>query len=259
MIHECFRHFRGVGPRTDQALRTGGFSNWGDCHGRRQDLPFSGSRRDRFLQEIERSARALEEEDIEFFVKAFPTAEHWRILGRYFHRATFIDMETTGLAWQFSHASVISAYHNGKMSNFVYGENLDDFLALVDQSELLVTFNGNSFDIPFLEKTFNIPTLGCPHVDLRWIAWHRGYRGGLKQIERLLGIHRPPSVDGIDGFEAVNLFYRWQGGDPAARDTLVRYCATDVLTTYLVAERLLNECGCSVGVSDPAAMLARAG
>ena len=259
MIRECFRHFRGIGPRTDELLKANGFASWDDCPGRADDLPFGGARRERFFSEIERCVRALDEDDIEFFVKAFPTAEHWRILGRYFHRATFLDVETTGLAWQFSHASVISAYRAGRMFNYVYGENMDDFLNLAEDSELLVTFNGNSFDIPFLEKTFNVPSLGCPHVDIRWIAWHRGYRGGLKQIERQLGIMRPPSVEGIDGFEAVNLFYRWQGGDLPARDTLVRYCATDVLATYLAAERLLGECGCDVGLSDPAAVLSRAG
>ena len=114
-----------------------------------------------------------------------------------------------------------------------------------------MTFNGNSFDIPFIEKTFNIPSLDRPHVDLRWIAWHGGFRGGLKSIERQMGIRRPSRIEGIDGFEAVDLFYKWQCGDADARDSLITYCKADVIATSLVAERLLALNGSSVTTSDP--------
>jgi len=138
---------------------------------------------------------------------------------------------------------VIAAYHRQKLHTFIYEENLDDFLQLVDQSSLLVAFNGNSFDIPFLENSFNIPTIGCPHIDLRWIFYHQGYRGGLKMIEKQLGIRRPASVLNVDGYEAVLLFDRWQSGDSSARIKLIRYCQTDVLATYLTAGRLLQKIG----------------
>jgi uncharacterized protein YprB with RNaseH-like and TPR domain len=254
LIQECFRHVRGVGPKTALLLNERGFISWDDCAGREHELPLNGERRTRFIMEMQQSARALEENDIGYFISSFPTSEHWRILARYFRSATFIDVETTGLSWHTSHASVITALHRGGMHAFKYGENLEAFLDLAEEAELLVTFNGNCFDIPFLERTFNIPSICCPHIDLRWVAWHRGHSGGLKCIERGMGLGRPSYLEGIDGLEAVDLFNRWMTGDAHAMETLVRYCAADTISTYLLAERLLAQSGCGIKLSDPSRM-----
>ncbi len=252
MIRGCFRHLTGIGPRTAEALSGCGFATWEDCMANENTLPFNGKRRKRFLAEVSESASALGANDIRYFTSSFPAAEQWRILNDYFGAAAFIDVETTGLSRNSCHASVIAAYYRGELHSFVYGENLDDFLSFADGADLIVTFNGSSFDIPFIEKTFNIPSLDRPHVDLRWVAWHRGFRGGLKSIERQMGIRRPSRIEGIDGFEAVDLFYKWQAGDREARESLITYCEADVIATSLVAERLLAMNNAGRGVSDPA-------
>ncbi len=259
MIQGCFRHVQGIGPRTAQLLHESGIVTWEDCVTRQESIPFNGKRRSTLVEHIKKSINSLEVGDIRFFTASFPTSEQWRILAEYLDTATFVDVETTGLSWNYCHASVISAYHRGNVHSFVYGENLDDFLSLADEAELLVTFNGNCFDIPFIERTFNIPSLTCPHVDLRWIAWHSGYRGGLKSIEKLMGIRRPQHIEGIDGFEAVDLYYRWQQGDLSSRELLIRYCEADVLATYLVAERVLSGIGCGIELTPPEEAFSRIG
>jgi uncharacterized protein len=259
LIQGCFKHLPGIGPRTASALAVIGISSWDDCLARENEIPFRGRRRSEFMENVRQSIRARDERDLHYFTESFPTSEHWRILADYFPSATYIDVETTGLSWHYSHVSVIAAYHRGELHSFVYGKNLDDFLDLADEADFLVTFNGKCFDIPFLEKTFNIPSIGCPHVDLRWIAWHEGYRGGLKSIERQMGIRRPSSVEGIDGFEAVELFYRWQRGDDSALYRLVDYCRADVLATCMVAGRLLNRRGCDIRPAGPEELFALLG
>ncbi len=251
MIGGCFRHIRGIGSKTDAALRGRGLTSWHECLSREGDIPFNGRRRMAFLDSVRTSLDALGARRIAFFTASFPTSEHWRILSEYFDDATFIDVETTGISWHASQVSVIAALHRGKLYSFVQGENLDDFLDCADEADLVVTFNGNSFDIPFLERAFNVPAICGAHVDLRWIAWHLGYRGGLKAIERKMEIRRPSHIEGIDGFEAVELYYRWLKGDAHARQTLIRYCMGDVISTRLVAERLLNLSGCDNEVSNP--------
>ncbi|NQU66215.1 MAG: ribonuclease H-like domain-containing protein [SAR324 cluster bacterium] len=203
----------------------------------------SQARKDQFLATIRASLAALQRHDLRYLIRALPTREHWRILETCFSEATFFDIETTGLSSYDSFTTVIVAYHQQELHTFVYGENLEDFLRLVDESRLLVAFNGNSFDIPFLENSFNIPDIGCPYIDLRWIFYHQGYSGGLKAIEKKMSLQRPAAVRHVDGQEAVLLFSRWQRGDRMARSKLIQYCQTDVLTTYLTAGLLLKEMG----------------
>lgn len=250
MIAECFTHCPGIGPGTDNRLRDKGFYSWQDCLEKPEGLPLGERRRDELLAVLHRSEKARLDGEIAWFVENYPPREHWRILAEYFKEATFFDIETTGLSWHESHASVITALHRGEVFVFRHGENLDDFLDCVDEARLLVTFNGNCFDIPFLEKTFNIPDLGRPHVDLRWVAYHRGYRGGLKYIEEVMGISRPAGLVGVDGYEAVDLYYRWKAGSEEAGETLTAYCIADTLSTCLVSQRLIDEYGFPVEVDD---------
>lgn len=239
MIDQTFLHCTGIGPKTESRLKALGLHTWSDCISRAETLPFSAVKRTAFLRQIEESQTALTSHDIGYLVHRFPIKEHWRILASYFDQATFFDIETTGLSSFDSIITLIVAYHKGQLHTFLFQENLDDFLALVEQSQLLVAFNGNSFDIPFIERAFNIPDIGCPFIDLRWICYHLEYRGGLKSIEKRLGIARPGEIESIDGFEAVSLFLDWQNGDLTAKDKLVAYCQADVLSSYLVANEIL--------------------
>ncbi len=243
MIDECFLHIPGIGEKTSARLKDLGFTSWQQCVDNPGLLPFNGNKRKNFIRGIEDSQKALEESDIEYLVDAYPIKEHWRILAEFFPEATWFDIETTGISWYDNHATVISAYREGKLLDFRYGENLDDFLELVDRSRLLVSFNGSGYDIPFLEQTYHIPSLNCPHVDLRWISYHMGYRGGLKAIEKSVGIRRPDEVAGVDGLDAIDLFYRWQEGNSEAGRRLMAYCRADVISTFILGHRLLAQRG----------------
>jgi uncharacterized protein len=195
---------------------------------------------------LERSIQALIEEDIGFFVQHLPVREHWRILARWFHQATFFDIETSGLSSYHHDVSVICAFRSGCLYRFKRGPDLDGFLQLIDRSTFLVAFNGGSFDVPFLERSFNLPELGRPCIDLRWMLYHQGYTGGLKAIERRLGLQRPADLADINGIDAVWLDRRWQAGDQQAGALLVRYCAADVLACYLVSGLMLGATGTKV-------------
>jgi hypothetical protein len=243
LIDQTFIHCSGIGPKTDQRLKTSGFRTWSDCLANPDAVPFSGKKKSAFLRQIGQSQSALLANDISYLVQSLPTREHWRILGTYFNQATFFDIETTGLSSYDSIITVIVAFHKGQLHTFLFRENLDQFLDLVEQSDLLVTFNGNSFDIPFVENAFNIPNIGCPFIDLRWICYHLNYSGGLKAIEKQLNIQRPEQIASVDGFEAISLFLDWQNGNLNAKRKLIAYCQADVLSVYLVAHTILCQLG----------------
>jgi len=234
-------HCLGIGNKTENKLKAVGFNTWEDCFNNQTCIPLKGQKLTNFLENLALSKEKLDKNDIRYFVDNLPTKEHWRILAKYFDEATFFDIETTGLRWSESQITVITAFKDYKLHSFVYQDNLDDFLNLVDESKLLVSFNGNSFDIPFVERSFNIPYINCPYIDLRWIAYHRGYRCGLKDIEKTMNIGRPSELADVDGYEAILLFYRWQSGEEDAKYKLIKYCQADTLCTCLVASRILKE------------------
>ena len=109
------------------------------------------------------------------------------------------------------------------------GQNLDDFIDEIYKYKVIVTYNGKSFDIPFIENYFNI-RLDHAQIDLRYVLYSLGFRGGLKGCERQMGMDRGDLSD-IDGFFAVLLWDEYQRtGDQKALDTLLAYNIQDTVT-----------------------------
>ena len=109
------------------------------------------------------------------------------------------------------------------------GQNLDDFIDDIQHYKVIVTYNGKSFDIPFIETFFNI-RLNHAQIDLRYVLYSLGFRGGLKGVERQLGTDRGDLRD-IDGFFAVLLWDEYQKtGDQKVLDTLLAYNVQDTVT-----------------------------
>jgi hypothetical protein len=157
-----------------------------------------------------------------------------------FASAAFFDIETDGLEAG-SRVTMIACLIGTRLEVFTHGRDLDRFLLRVEAVDLLVSFNGRSFDIPRLLNAFHLPSLGRDHLDLRPVCRAAGHKGGLKQIEKHLGIHRPPDITGVSGEDAQWMWRAWEkDGDAGLRDRVVRYCAADVVALRLLAARLLD-------------------
>ena len=160
----------------------------------------------------------------------------WRLYAEFADRALFLDIETTGLSPDYNEVTVIGGLGGGKLALFVKGINLDQFPAYVQQFPLLVTFNGSQFDVPFLRAHFPKARLDQAHIDLRFPLASLGYRGGLKAVERTLGLRRDPAIQDVDGFEAVHLWHCYRRGDRRALRKLVLYNLTDVINLVELVE-----------------------
>lgn len=236
MITEALQHIRGIGPVRLERLADLGIRSWQDAVDHARLIPFG--LREEVVAEVDRCLQAVEASDIRYLVEVLDTQDKWRILHHYMDRISWFDIETTGLEYDDS-ITTICCWHKGQLCTFVEHENLDDFLDLLDDVELLVSFNGSTFDIPRVLDGFHIPELPCPHIDLRWPCYHAGLNGGLKQICTELGLQRPTDLSNADGSLAVELWSRWQHQqDKDARQLLIRYCAADVLLMIPVTQHL---------------------
>ena len=105
---------------------------------------------------------------------------------------------------------------------------------------MLVSFYGTRFDLPMLARTFDFTCLP-PHIDLMHEARAYGYTGGLKSIERSLGIRRTANEEG-DGEMAVRL---WRShadeGDDSSLVRLLQYNARDVRSLVVLSRKILRQ------------------
>ncbi len=236
MITQALQHCRGLGPIRLNQLSDAGVRSWHDALQMPHLIPLG--LRTAVTAECERCLQALTENNIRYFVEKFATQDKWRILTQYVDRCSYFDIETTGLEYDDT-ITVIACWHKGQLHTFVEHENLDDFLDLLDDIDLLVSFNGSTFDVPRVLAGFHIPELPCPHIDLRWPCYHRELNGGLKHVTSSLGLHRPDDLQDADGSLAVRLWSSWiHQKNSADRDQLLRYCAADVLLMVPLAEYL---------------------
>jgi len=228
-----------VSPQRDKALRLEGCACWSAVLN--APRPLAGL--DVFAwaevrAAAEQSLRAVQAGNIAYFTEKLPALEQWRVLAQWFEQASYFDIETSGLEAD-SIVTLVCCFHEGQPLRFMADENLEDFLDLLESVQLLVSFNGASFDVPRVLDRFHIPELPCPHVDLRWLCHHAGWRGGLKKIERALGLRRPPDLEGLGGAEAVWLWQAWaEQDDEKAKRTLERYCSADTVMLKVLAGKL---------------------
>ena len=226
MLEQTFIHIPGIGPKTEQTLWRRGIHRWRDFLDRRE--PVFSQAKDRLIgSELETSL--AHRDDIGFFNDRLPAGEKWRLFDKFKHRAVYLDIETSGYDQWNNDITVIGLYDGIKVQTFVNGKNLDAFEMAIVRYDLVITFNGACFDLPFILRSFPGISLPKGHIDLRFVLKKLGHEGGLKKIERDLGIARSDEIDGVDGFEAVRLWHRYQSGDEKALKTLISYNNADIM------------------------------
>ncbi len=229
MLRHTFIHLPGVGAHRERALWSQGILDWDGFLAAAADGRLRQGVYGSAVPLVRQSMVAVTAGDAGFFHSRLPSREMWRLYTEFADRALFLDIETTGLSPDYHQVTVIGALGGGRLALFVRGFNLDQFPAYVGQFPLLVTFNGSQFDMPFLRAHFPQARLDQAHIDLRFALASLGYRGGLKAVERSLGLRRDPAIQGVDGFEAVLLWHRYRRGDRQALQKLLLYNLTDVV------------------------------
>ena len=241
MLCRTFIHLPRVGVVTEKALWDAGISTWRDflqC-----GSPPSRVRRDysELCRLLQVSTTRLEEYDGAFFHSCLPRRECWRLYADFRHRAAFLDIETTGLSIENSYITMVGVLDSAGYTAYVRDDNLEDLPGALKRYDLIVTYNGTVFDLPYVEHRFGPVFKHAAHLDLRFPLRRLGYGGGLKAIEGRLQVGRSSNLAGLSGFDAVLLWHMWQRGDVGALDTLIRYNAEDVASLPALGDIAYNQ------------------
>ncbi len=246
VLPHTFIHLPNIGPITEQALWDAGIHTWDDFRTSRS-LPTRIRAQSRGLKDrVAECMERLDDKDAAYFARTIPRSETWRMYADFRHNAAFLDIETTGLSPDYSIITLVGILDREGYHAFVYDRNLSDLREALEQYDLIVTFNGASFDLPFIEHYFGSLFKHTPHIDLRFVLSRMGQKGGLKAIERRLEVGRPTELTSLNGYDAVRMWHMWERGNQGALDTLVRYNAEDVFSLPKLAEIAYNRLTSSI-------------
>ena len=227
MLKNTFIHVPGVNKDVEETIWRNQIHDWNSFLENHSNLPLPQNKKELIHNYIQNSLVAHGEQNVSFFLDKLDSKEHWRVYNNF--KPCFLDIETTGLCKQHNKITTIGVYDGQDSKIFISGKNMHEFPEEINKYGLLITFNGKCFDLPFLKHHFPQINFAKFHIDLRYVMKDLGYTGGLKRIEQEIGISRGDELEGVDGREAVRLWYKYQQGDQAALDTLVKYNLADVV------------------------------
>lgn len=204
----------------------------------------------KLIEQTHQCEKAAKSGDFQWFSLNWPMKENWRLWKGFCEPSQYalVDIETTGRTAGYDQITVIGLSDATTTTAYVAGEPqggdkpLTEFIEGMKGRRLLVTFNGVGFDQPFIEKHFRDRNyrMEQPHLDLIFPARSLGLTGGLKDMEKAVGILRSADIAEVRGGEAITLWGNWRQGDRASYDKLITYCKADCKNLAAFAETIYN-------------------
>ena len=155
----------------------------------------------------------------------------------------YIDIETTGLSRRVADLTVIgiALEKNGwcQVVQLFDAELSDEkLLAVLHGVDELYSYNGSRFDLPFIRAELGVDLKkSFKHTDLMYDCWRNQLKGGLKAVERKLGINR--NLKDVNGYEAVKLWYEYVNNhNRQALMTLLEYNREDNVNLQVLRQKL---------------------
>jgi uncharacterized protein YprB with RNaseH-like and TPR domain len=249
MLENTFLHLPHIGPKTEINLWRQSILTWDQLELHLDHWP--SSRQNRILMKSRLQESREHRDQASYFHQILPPSERWRLYRDFRHSCAFLDIETTGMTIYGHEITVIGLYDGQHTHHFINGHNMDEFEEAMESYDLLVTFNGSRFDLPFLCGFFRNLEFRQAHIDLLHVVRRLGYRGGLKSIEPLFGIARSSEIQEMSGYEAVVLWHEYQRGNGHALQKLLLYNEADVVNLKIIMdtvwERLQRELELAAG------------
>lgn len=235
MLESTFVHIPGFSPEAEKALWEQGCRSWRELAGGLDRYPVPGLEPAALKRWLARSARSLEKRDGAYFRKGLGLKDAWRAYPEFRDSCVYVNIETDGGS-SGSSITTVGLYDGVDFRCLVKGRDLPEFPEIISKYGMIVTFYGSRFDLPMLERRFPGIKLHHLHLDLCPTLRQLGITGGLKKIERQLGMSRGEDTDGLGGLDAIRLWRRFTTlGDDQALETLIAYNREDVVNLEYLA------------------------
>ncbi len=232
MLFNTFIHLDGIGEKNEILLYQKGIYSWDDLLRARDIDIFPEEKLEKLKKEIRLSYIKFTEKDINYFLHRLSSRNYWRIYREFRKYACFLDIETDGKSGMDSDITVIGIYSDNGYRCYINGQNLERFEDDILKYDLIITFNGKLFDFPVITRYFRTRYFSnIAHIDMKPVcaSMDSKFRGGLKTLERKIGLYRPPEIRELDGYDAVKLWDRYCAGEKECLNLLIEYNKYDVL------------------------------
>jgi len=202
------------------------------------------TRKKYYDRKIIEARNALYNFDSAYFVNLLPQSEYYRLYDFFKEDCVFLDIETTGLDPKNDDITVIGLFDGIHTKTMIKNINLDyeNLKNELKKYKLMVTFNGSSFDVPFINKIYPGLLPRIPNFDLRTITSRLNLKGGLKEIEKKLGIKRNKIIEKFYGGDALTLWRMYKAtGDDYYINLLVEYNGEDIINLKTIADYCIEK------------------
>jgi len=195
-------------------------------------------------RKLDEAKKHLYDFNSSYFAGKLPMTETWRLYDFFKEDAVFLDIETNGLSYD-NYITMVGLFDGIETKPFIKGINLEPKLlkAELEKYKLIVTFNGSTFDLPFINRRMPGILPNIPHIDLRHACAKVGLRGGLKLIEKELGIkRRNPIIERMYGGDAITMWRMYKGsGDDYYLKLLIEYNEEDCINMKSIANKVYGK------------------
>ncbi|MFA5554659.1 MAG: ribonuclease H-like domain-containing protein [Phycisphaerae bacterium] len=156
----------------------------------------------------------------------------------------YLDIETTGLSKYRCDITIIGIgiEKAGKVEVIqLIGRRICEYnlLKVLRGVNRIYTYNGSRFDLAFIKTKLAVDLKqNFIHTDLMYNCWKHNLKGGLKAVEKRLGIAR--KLTDMNGWIAVKLWWDYcNNNDLKALKKLLDYNAEDVVNLRTLRLKLL--------------------
>lgn len=228
-----------ISTELERSIWSQDIKSWDDFLNASKIKGISSARKLYYDRRLKEARKELYSFNSSYFIGLLPKPEMWRLYDFFMEDAVFLDIETTGFD---KNADIIMiGLYDGISTKILFRHhlhdaNLDYLKEELSRYKLLVTFNGSSFDVPFIKKRYPDLLPEMPHFDVRSIAKKAGLPGGLKEIEKSIGIRREPVIEKFNGGDVSALWRMYKAtGDEYYLDLLIKYNEDDMINLKKVA------------------------